>query len=296
MDQAVDSYLNHLRVERGLADNTVSAYGRDLGKLIVHASNGGREPTTGALDLSLVSSFLASLAEEGLSSSSIARHLSALRGLARFLVEEGELAQDPTALAARPRTGRRLPKALPLEEMLRLLDAPPEQRLIGLRDRAMLAIAYSSGLRVSELVGLRHGDLDLSRGVVAPLGKGGKRRLVPLGEIALQRLQAYREALARSARHQPLARAEWVFPSPRGRRLTRQAFWKIVGRHARTIGLRAHPHQLRHSFATHVLAGGADLRSVQAMLGHADISTTEIYTYVSGDRIRRVHKATHPRG
>jgi integrase/recombinase XerD len=188
--------------------------------------------------------------------------------------------------------------------MVTLIEAPPPDTLRGLRDRAMLSLMYAAGLRVSELVSLTIGDVDRARGVVSALGKGKKRRLVPLGEVALDHLAAYLEAreLESVERAQRLGasaakRSHILFPSPRGGKLTRQAFWKIVGRTARGAGIRGHvhPHQLRHSFATHLLSGGADLRSVQTLLGHASVATTEIYTHVSQDRVRQAYRKAHPR-
>jgi integrase/recombinase XerD len=214
----------------------------------------------------------------------------------KFLVREGELRSDPTALAARPKTGRRLPRPLAEATMRELLDAPDVSTLRGLRDRAMLCLCYSAGLRVSELVGLRLGDVDFRRGVVAAFGKGQKRRLVPLGEVALRDLERYRSALSAANQSRRIA-SGLLFPSSRGRPLTRQTFWKIVRRYALRAGVadHVHPHRLRHSFATHLLARGADLRSVQAMLGHADVATTEIYTHVTRDHVKRAHARSHPR-
>jgi integrase/recombinase XerD len=293
LDTAVDLFLDHARVERGLSRHTLAAYARDLGKLLSFAHERQRTLVS-ELDLGLVTDWLASLTRSGLGPRSTARHLSSARGLVRFLNREGTLDTDPTALAARPRTGRRLPRALGEHDVVRLIEAPDASRLRGLRDRAMLSMTYAAGLRVSELVNLRLGDVDTAAGVVAALGKGEKRRLVPLGEIALLHLDAYLQA----RRTQPTKRHDsTLFPSPRGGPMTRQAFWKIVRRYARAAGITGsvHPHQLRHSFATHLLAGGADLRSVQAMLGHADVSTTEIYTHVSRDHVRRAHQRSHPR-
>lgn len=305
LDTQIDAFLDHLRVERALSPNTVSAYAADLGKLGRFAESQGVERAE-QIDLAIVSGWLSSLAREGLGARSAARHLSAVRGFAKFLIREGVLEEDPTSRTARPRLGRRLPRALGEGELLRLLAAPDVTQLRGLRDRAMLSVTYAAGLRVSELVRLELGDLDLERGVVAALGKGQKRRLVPLGEVALTHLEEYLGARAAAEAAAPTARrrarvrapkdAKLVFPSPRGGALTRQAFWKIVGQYARTAGLRsAHPHQLRHSFATHLLGGGADLRSVQTLLGHANVVTTEIYTHVSREHVREAHRRAHPR-
>ena len=300
LDGLVEAYLNHLRVERALSPRTLEAYGRDLNKLLAFAEESGIGRAE-ALDLGTISGWLGRLANDGLGARSAARHLSAVRGLMKFLLREGVLSSDPTELSARPRFGRRLPRTLSEAEVLQLLAAPDISNLRGLRDRAMLSVTYAAGLRVSELVGLTAGDVDLSRGIVSAFGKGGKRRLVPLGNITLDHVQAYLNARAElgggAARGIRKAGPDVLFPSPRGGPLTRQGFWKIVGRYARGIGLRGrvYPHQLRHSFATHLLSGGADLRSVQTMLGHASVTTTEIYTHISGDHVRKAHRRSHPR-
>jgi integrase/recombinase XerD len=305
LDRAIDAYLDHLRVERALSPNTLTAYATDLAKLARFAEERGVSEPRG-LDLGTVTGWLSVLAKDGLGARSAARHVSALRGLCKFLVREGLLEHDPTTLTARPRLGRRLPRALGEAELVRLLDTPDVSKLRGLRDRAMLSVTYAAGLRVSELVRLELGDLDLKRGVVSALGKGGKRRLVPLGEVALVHLEEYltardaedaEQAERPKRKSAPRKNEKLVFRSPRGGPLTRQAFWKIVGQHARAAGLRggAHPHQLRHSFATHLLRGGADLRSVQTLLGHAHVVTTEIYTHVSRDHVRDAHRRAHPR-
>ncbi len=304
LDRAIDAYLDHLRVERALSANTLSAYSTDLVKLARFAEEQGVTDPKG-LDLGTVTGWLSTLAREGLGARSAARHLSALRGLCKFLLREGLMENDPTSLTARPRLGRRLPRALGEAELLRLLETPDVTTLRGLRDRAMLSVAYAAGLRVSELVRLELGDVDFKRGVVMALGKGGKRRLVPLGEVSLAHLEEYLAARAaddearakKPKAKRAAARGEHVFRSPRGGPLTRQGFWKIIGQVARAAGLRggAHPHQLRHSFATHLLRGGADLRSVQTLLGHAHVVTTEIYTHVTRDHIKDAHRRAHPR-
>lgn len=303
LDAALDFYLQHLRVERALSQNTVMAYGRDLGKLLAFAEASDVTEIE-AIDLGVVSGWIREMSRAGLGPRSTARHLSSARGLCKFLMREGVLRADPTELAARPRFGRKLPRALGESEMLTLIEAPPPDTLRGLRDRAMLSLMYAAGLRVSELVSLTLGDVDRARGIVSALGKGKKRRLVPLGEVALDHLAAYlgaREAEASAKANRLGGRnakvSQILFPSPRGGKLTRQAFWKIVGRTARGAGIRGHvhPHQLRHSFATHLLSGGADLRSVQTLLGHANVATTEIYTHVSQDRVRQAYRKAHPR-
>ena len=293
LSSAVDAYLDHLRVERALAPNSITSYASDLAKLAAFAETQGVETTEG-IDAVLVARFLVSLDRRGLGARSATRHLSAVRGFCRFLVRERLIAADPTADTATPRLGRRLPAVLSFEEVVRLLQAPDVTKPRGRRDRAMLSLMYAAGLRVSELCALRASDLDRRRGFVSVLGKGGKRRLVPVGEVALADIEAYLAAPRpeRAGRTQPA-----LFLSSWGRPLTRQAFWKLVLRHARRVGITKpiSPHKLRHSFATHLLERGADLRSVQALLGHAHIATTEIYTHLTPDHVRRAHRRAHPR-
>jgi integrase/recombinase XerD len=234
------------------------------------------------------------LARDGLGARSAARHLSAVRGFARFLVRERVLDADPCSLVDRPRIARRLPKVLDAREVLTLLDGPDPSKPRGVRDRAMLHVLYAAGLRVSELVGLKLADIDRARGLVFAYGKGGKRRVVPLGEPALDAVDAW---LAVRAAMPRAAASPALFLSPRGGPLTRQAVWKMLRAVARATGVAkpSSPHKLRHSFATHLLEGGADLRSVQALLGHADIATTEIYTHLADDAVRAAYKKAHPR-
>jgi integrase/recombinase XerD len=289
----VDAYLDHLRVERALAANSLDAYARDLGKLCAHAEAQGVTDPAG-LDGVVVSTYLVALGKGGLGARSAARHLSAVRGFCRFLLRERAIKADPTALVERPRVGRKLPKVLSIEEIGRILEAPDASGVRGLRDRAILHVMYAAGLRVSEVVGLKLGDLDREKGLVSPLGKGQKRRLVPLGEPALDALDAYLRVRANDPR---AAATSALFVSPQGGPLTRQAVWKMLGVYARGVGVSkpSSPHKIRHSFATHLLEGGADLRSVQALLGHANIVTTEVYTHLSDGHVRAAYKKAHPR-
>jgi len=290
----VDAYLDHLRIERALSSNTVEAYSRDLGKLLTVAQDRGVTDPKG-IDLTLVDEYLVTLGKQGLGARSAARHLSAVRGLCKFLLRERAIEADPSALADRPRLRRPLPVWLSFEEVESLLDAPDPATSRGLRDRAMMQLMYAAGLRVSELVKLPLSSIDLRRGLVSVVGKGGKQRLVPIGEVAMGAVESY----LRDVRPSVAGPKEPVlFVSPRGGPLTRQGFWKLLVRYARSAGImkKISPHKLRHSFATHLLQNGADLRAVQAMLGHSDIATTEIYTHVASDHVRKVHKASHPRG
>jgi integrase/recombinase XerD len=291
----VDAYLNHLRVERGLSENTVAAYARDLARLGAVAEAAGLTEVT-TLDSVVIGTVLRNAHDDRLSTRSTARLLSGIRGFFRFLLRERAIEVDPTALHDRPKTGRRLPRGLTFEEVERLLEAPDQTLLRGRRDRAMLHVLYASGLRVSELTSLLVADVDTRQGLLSVLGKGRKRRLVPLTTQALSLVTRWVEndrGEALGARQSP-----FLFPSPRGKKLTRQGFWKIIAGYARGVGIdRAiSPHKLRHSFATHLLERGADLRTVQAMLGHSNIATTEIYTHVSQDHVRVAHQAAHPRG
>lgn len=293
LSTAVDAYLDHLRVERALAPNSISSYASDLAKLASFAEENG-VTTTEAVDAVVVTRFLVSLDRAGLGARSATRHLSAVRGFCRFLSRERWIGADPTADIATPRLGRRLPAVLTFEEVVRLLEAPDLTKPRGRRDRAMLSLMYAAGLRVSELCALKTSDLDQRRGFVNVLGKGGKRRLVPVGEVALVDVEAYTKGPrpARAGRAHPA-----LFLSSWGRPLTRQGFWKLLLRYARKVGITKpiSPHKLRHSFATHLLERGADLRSVQALLGHANIGTTEIYTHLTADHVRRAHQKSHPR-
>jgi integrase/recombinase XerD len=290
----IDAYLDHLRVERALAKNTLDAYARDLNALAAHVG-GEREPAgLGAED---IASLMVANVKRGFGARSSARQLSGLRGFFRFLVRERAITEDPTTLVDRPKLPKKLPRVLSFEEVERLLAAPDTATDRGACHGAMLHLMYASGLRVSELVGLRVADMDMQRGLVSAFGKGGKRRLVPVGEVALDHVGRYlRDVRPRVVGAQG-AEQRALFVSPRGGHYSRESFWRIVRRYAVAVGIvpLPSPHKLRHSFATHLLRGGADLRAVQAMLGHADLGTTEIYTRVAQDHVRAVHARSHPR-
>jgi integrase/recombinase XerD len=293
LDEALDRYLAQLKVERNLSPHTIAAYARDLGQLFEHLERAGVKGPA-QVTAAHLTAFLLARARGGAGSRTRARALSAVRGFFRFLREEREIDNDPTAVIDSPKLARRLPEVLGLEEIDRLLAAPDRATPRGLRDAAMIETVYATGLRVSELVKLRVEDLDLAQGCARATGKGRKQRLVPLGEVATDLLRRYlAEARATFSR----APGGALFVTRLGRGMTRQGFWKLLAAYARAAGIRArvHPHRLRHSFATHLLARGADLRAVQAMLGHADISTTEIYTHVSRARLLELYKKHHPR-
>jgi integrase/recombinase XerD len=286
-----EEYLDHLRVERGLAPNSLLAYGRDLSRLARFAES--RKQTPLSLRQQDLSEFIGDLRTAGLSARSAARVVHALRGFYRFLVREGRLQQDPMENLRAPRAFRPLPRYLTPNQVEALLAAPDTKTPLGLRDRAILEVLYATGLRVSELTSLRPVDLDLEVGILTCFGKGRKERLVPIGSEARAWVTRYLEEVRGRARQAGTS----LFVSQRGGRLSRMGMWGIVRRHAVAAGVAGvlTPHVLRHSFATHLLERGADLRALQAMLGHADISTTQIYTHISRERLRRIYDQFHPR-
>jgi len=297
MESTIHTYLNYLKVEKGLALNTVDAYSRDLAKFAAFAAKRSRRLT--AIRRDDIVDFLASLYRQKLDSSSVARHLVALRNFFRFALREGEIPADPTINLESPKLRKSLPGFLRLEEVNRLLEQPDMGTPLGVRDKALLELLYSTGLRVSELVGLRVGDMEMRMGCLRCIGKGNKERIVPVGRKALAAVEQYltesRPLLLRMRRHAPAV--PYLFVNRLGGKLSRVGVWKILGGYGRRAGLRTKltPHKMRHSFATHLLEGGADLRSVQLMLGHADISTTQIYTHVVEERLKHIYKAHHPR-
>ncbi len=300
MEQAAHTFLNYLRVEKGLSPNTLSAYGRDLGAFTAFAA--ARQISLARLRRDHIVDFLGSLYSRKLDARSVARHLVTLRNFFRFAVSEKWIRDDPALNIDSPRIWKRLPGVLSLGDVDRLLALPNAQTPLGCRDKAMLELLYSTGLRVSELVNLAPGDLQLELGCVRCVGKGDKERLVPVGRPALAAVREYlrtaRPALAAKPRNAARGRGvHWLFLNARGGKLSRIGFWKIITAYGRRAGVRGKlsPHKLRHSFATHLLDRGADLRSVQLMLGHADISTTQIYTHVLQERLKIVYKAHHPR-
>ena len=309
IDALADAFLLHLRTERRLSPNTVGSYGCDMRRFVSFVETSGVRLSD--FSRSHFLAFLASLqtgnpgGRDGemrpLRAASRSRIVSTLRSFFRYLAREGILAPNPLENVKGPRKGRNLPQFLTLTEVNRLLDAPDRNTPEGMRDRAMLELLYASGLRASEVVSLRRENVDMNAGFLRVLGKRGKERIVPVAPSSLEILREYLELWqpaflrAREGRH---AVGNVLFLSRLGRPITRQTLWNRIGRWARQAGIRRKisPHTLRHSFAGHLLAGGADLRAVQTMLGHADISTTQIYTHVTAERLREIHRKHHPRG
>lgn len=290
----IEQFLDAAWAERGLSQNTLEAYRADLMKL----QEALRERSVGLVDAGRedLLAFLAREVRAGRNPRSLSRYLSGFRQYYRWLLREGRIQEDPTALIESPKLGRGLPRAISEQEVEQLMRAPDTGTRLGLRDRAMLELMYATGLRVSELTGLQMANLGLSRGIVRVLGKGGKERLVPMGEEAQRWLEDY----LKTARPELLkgTTCEFVFVTARRNGMTRQSFWHRLRHHARQaqITQALSPHGLRHSFATHLLNHGADLRVVQLLLGHSDLSTTQIYTHIAREGLKRLHEQHHPRG
>lgn len=293
MENLIKSFLSYLRIEKGLSAKTISAYESDLRKFTAFAAS--RRIVLRDLTTSQIVDYLSALYRRRLDSRSVARHLVSLRHLLRFAVFEGFLPEDPSANIEAPRFRQKLPTYLSLAEVEKLLAQPQVNTPDGLRDRAMIEILYSTGLRVSELVNLQTNSINLQEGSLRCIGKGDKERLVPVGKMALQAVVRYLQDARPKLMHG--RSSPHLFVNRRGRPMSRVRFWQILKAYGRKAGLRhpLAPHQLRHSFATHLLEGGADLRSVQLMLGHSDISTTQIYTHVAQERLRQIYQAHHPR-
>jgi len=290
----LDQFLSHLRIERGLSDNTVSSYSSDLVKYFAYLARVKKMP------LEVIREDIAGYTgvmkkNNGYSARTIARNLSAIKMFYRFLITEGRLTENPARLLDPVKLPGRLPGTLSHDEVDRLLNCPDVKTALGQRDSAMLELLYATGLRVSELVGLHLVNLNLDPGFIRTIGKGSKERIVPMGDKAREALKLYltygRRELIREKN------IPFLFLNSRGASMSRQGFWKIIKKYGimAAITKKITPHSLRHSFATHLLEGGADLRSVQIMLGHSDISTTQIYTHVSRERLKRIHEKFHPR-
>lgn len=290
-EQRMRSYLHFCRTEKGLAENSLQAYRRDL----IQLSKFLKASSLQSVRLETLREYLDHLRSKGLTNRSIARQITTFRGFFAFLVEEGDLSINPAELLVAPKIGSALPNYLDAKALDQLLESPQTDSPVGLRDRAMLDLLYATGLRVSELIQVRIADLDELQGTVRVLGKGNKQRLVPVGKEALRSVERYlsgQRAFLLKGRVSP-----YLFVTARGTRMTRQGFWKLLRVHGKSAGIfrKLSPHVLRHTFATHLLEGGADLRSVQTMLGHADIGTTQIYTHVMKSRLRQTVENHHPR-
>ena len=295
LQESIDAFLAYLSLERGLAKLTVAAYEDDLARFTAHCARLGKERWT-EVGLAEVESWVKSLDRLGHAAASLSRRLSAVRTFAAHLVRSGLRRDDFTELARGPKFRRTLPGTLTAEQAAKVVTAPDTSTPQGLRDRAMLEVLYATGLRVSELVALTLQQVNVNQGVLRVTGKGNRERLVPLGAEAIEWLQRF----TRTARGELLGarQTDFLFPTRRATRMTRQAFWHLIKRYARLAGIDKplSPHTLRHAFATHLLNHGADLRVVQMLLGHSDLSTTQIYTHVARERLKSLHAQHHPRG
>ncbi|MFP7202646.1 site-specific tyrosine recombinase XerD [Lysinibacillus halotolerans] len=294
--EAILDYLHFLQVERQLSTNTLSSYRRDLESYIEHIHNVQAVQSLKAIERSHILIHLEALRGEGISARTVARHISSIRSFHQFLLREKMTDTDPTVHLEMPQIEQKLPKVLSIDEIDALISAPNREKPQGVRDIAMLELLYGTGMRISELIGLNLDDFHLTMGFVRVFGKGGKERIVPLGKSAINTLDRYLQN-ARSKLQGKYPKTDAFFINQRGKRLTRQGCWKLLKEHAKNAHIEKEitPHTLRHSFATHLIENGADLRAVQEMLGHADISTTQIYTHISKTRLSEVYKQFHPR-
>jgi integrase/recombinase XerD len=295
LDLFVDRFIAFLTIEKGLARNTIESYALDIARFLDFLKRNDIHTLSG-IDTPVIIKHIIDLRESGLEPRSRARHLAALRGFFRYLVKEKVISNDPSRIIDIPKTGLHLPDVLTVEEITALMDAPDTKKHKGVRDAAMIELTYAAGLRVSELVHLEMVHVHLEAGFIRVFGKGSKERIIPIGSYAKTKVETY----INQARPLLLKNgvSPYLFFAREGKPMTRQGFWKLLNKYALTAKIQKHltPHTLRHSFATHLLEGGADLRSVQTMLGHADISTTQIYTHVTGKQLKMVHEKYHPRG
>ncbi|MDD2553045.1 MAG: site-specific tyrosine recombinase XerD [Desulfotomaculaceae bacterium] len=293
MKKFLDEFLYHLTVERGLTENTLASYRSDLTAYLAFLQK-RKVKFLEQADRNTVMAYIYTLQLNGRSPATVSRHLASLRSFYKFLVREGMMVQDPTADLESPKQPQKLPRVLTYEEVEQLLRQPETGEPTGLRDKAMFELLYATGIRVSELVSLNLDQVHIDNGFIRCFGKGEKERIIPFGDIAARCLREY---LARGRHKLIRENTPSFFVNQHGRRLTRQGLWKIIKKHARQAGLKKEvtPHIIRHSFATHLLENGADIRSVQAMLGHADISTTQIYTHLTRNKLKEIYDRTHPR-
>ncbi|WP_031515160.1 site-specific tyrosine recombinase XerD [Desulfofalx alkaliphila] len=295
MDKTINVFIQYLAVERGLAKNTLASYQLDLKQYTKYLGQQGITTLTATSKKDVIG-YLMQLQKSGRAPATISRRLAALKALYKFMLNEGIIALDPTVNLESPRLSQKLPRVLTFQEVEKLLNQPQMAQPAGQRDKAMLELLYATGIRVTELVSLDVEHVNLELGYVRCLGKGSKERIVPLGSVATKHVQEYlTQGRVKLTKGKKTEKA--LFVNQHGRRLTRQGFWKIIKKYAREgrIGKEITPHTLRHSFATHLLENGADLRSVQEMLGHADITTTQIYTHLTRSRLKEVYSQTHPR-
>ena len=296
MEELIDQFLNFLSVERGLAGNTISSYRNDLGRFISYLS-GRKIVSMGSVKKDDLVSFLMYLKDKGLAANSISRNLAAIKTFYKFLVNERMVTENIAAILESPRLWKKLPDTLSLDEVERLIDAPDARNWMGIRDKATLELLYATGMRVSEIADLKISGINMDVGFIRCVGKGSKERIIPFGRRAKDAVKRYleksRARLAKKGDQDPV-----LFLTRLGKRMSRQSFWKMVKRYAKKAGINKDitPHTLRHSFATHLLERGADLRIVQEMLGHSDISTTQIYTHIDKERLKAIHHKYHPRG
>jgi integrase/recombinase XerD len=294
IDAYLDNFLNYLMVEKGLSKNTIESYSRDLQKFITYLEKNNCTDVSRITNLDIMS-FLVEIKSQGLSSKSTGRNLSALRMFFKFSVQEGFLDADPSINIESPKIGASLPSVLSIVEVDSLLSQPDVKTTRGLRDRAMLELLYATGVRVSELVNLKLTSINLEVGYIIAFGKGSKERIIPLGDTAKHYFKEY--LVTARPKHAKGMTSPFLFLNPSGKKFSREGFWKMLKRYALKSGInkKLSPHTLRHSFATHLLERGADLRSVQIMLGHVDIATTQIYTHITQERLKKIHKQFHPR-
>ncbi|MGD9367805.1 MAG: site-specific tyrosine recombinase XerD [Desulfobacteraceae bacterium] len=295
LDQPVDRYINYLVVEKGLAATTIDAYASDLAAYTTFLSD-QQVTSFEQADVVVILKYVIEMRKKGLGATTRARHLVTIRGFYDYLYTSGHIRQNPAKLVDLPKQGLKLPSVLNVDQVDRLLSVPDIEKPTGQRDAAMLELIYAAGLRVSELINLQMTNINMEAGFVRILGKGSKERIVPIGRKALDCIHQYVKNGRRSQLKDQTSR--YLFVARTGRPMTRQGFWKLLKRYALKAGItqRVTPHSMRHSFASHLLEGGADLRAVQVMLGHVDIATTQIYTHVARSRLIEIHKKYHPRG
>jgi len=294
MDQLLDSFLAYLAVEKGLSKNTLESYGRDVRKFVLYLEE-NKVSSVQNIKYEIILDFLSHFKKQGFSDTTTVRTIVSIKQFFKYLLVEKIIKEDPTSQIRTPRMKKSIPGVISLEEVERILASPDESTPEGIRDTAMLEVLYATGVRVSELIGLKLNDVNFEMGFIVVYGKGSKERIVPMGGQALEKLKPYME-LSRPALLKT-KESKALFVTRRRKGMTRQGFWKLIKTHAINSGISKNisPHTLRHSFATHLLERGADLRSIQIMLGHSDISTTQIYTHVESERLKEIHKKYHPR-